>query len=130
MGRTQRNAAEVKQRLLVELDAARSAISQQVALAQVELNPATLARQSMARHRWAWVAGGTLAGVILIRILLPPKFRSDKSGEIARKRGVSALAMGLVVTLVRRALTNYATTHLRDHAKNYLDSILNRRDPV
>ena len=130
MGRKQRDAAEVKRLLLVELDAARSAVTQEVALAQVHLHPATLVRRSLEKHRWAWVAGGAVAGLILIRILLPTKIRSDKSGETARKRGVSVVASGLVFTLVRRAVTNYAAKYLREHAKNYLDSILNRRDPV
>ena len=130
MGRRQREAAEVKRRLVVELDAARRAITHEIGLAQVQFNPASMARRSMERHRWAWVAGGAFAGVILIRLLLPPKFRSDNSGETVRKRGFFALAAGLAFTLVRRAVTSYAAHHLQEHAQNYIDSTLNRRDPV
>lgn len=136
MGRTQRDAAEVKRRLLAELEEARSTISREASLAAVELNPSTLVHRSLQKHRWAWIAGGTVAGAVLIRFLLPrknlpaPKFRSDNSDETARKRGVAAVVGGIIFTLVRRAATNYATTHLKEHAKNYVESILNRRDPV
>ena len=130
MGRKQRDAAEVKRRLIVELDEARHGIAYHAAMAQQELNPATIVRRSVEKHRWVWVAGSAFAGMILIRMLLPPKFRSDKSGETDKKRGVSAVALGLVFSLVRRAVTNHATKLLREHAKNYLESILNRRDPV
>ena len=130
MGRKQRDAAELKRQLIVELDAARSGISFHAQQAQQELNPATLVRRNVEKYRWAWIAGGAFAGVILIRMLMPPKFRSDNSGETARKRGVSAMASGLVFTLVRRAVTNFATKQLREHAQNYFESILKRRDPV
>ena len=130
MGRQQRDTAEIKRRLIVELDEARCGISHHASLAQEELNPAALVRKNVEKYRWAWIAGGAFAGVILIRVLFPPKFRSDKSGETATKRGVSAMALGLVFTLVRRAATNYATKHFREHAQHYIDSILNRRDPV
>ena len=129
MGR-KRDAAEVKHRLLVELAEARTAITREAALAQVQLNPAAIARRSMEKHRWAWIAGGTVAGLILIRILMPPKFRSDNSAKTARKRGVGAFAAGFIFDLARRAVTNYASTHLREHAQNYLATILNRQDPV
>ena len=127
MGR-KRDAAEVKSRLLAELGEARIAITREAALAQVQLSPAAIARRSLDKHRWAWVAGGAIAGLLFIRILLPPKFRSDNSGKPARKRGVTAFASGFIFDLARRALTNYASTHLREHAQNYLDTILNRQD--
>lgn len=139
MGHKQGDAAELKRQLTAELEAARHAISREVALVQVQLNPARIAKRSMEKHRWAWVGGGVLAGVILVRLLLPPRsrtinfeasnFRSDKSGETARKRGVSAVAMGLVFNLIRRAATNYAVKHFREHALNYVDTILKRHGP-
>jgi len=42
----------------------------------------------------------------------------------------SGFAAGLIFDLARRAVTNYASTHLREQAKNYLATILNRQDPV
>ncbi len=129
MGRT-RDAAEVKARLLKELAQARTAISREAALAQAQLSPAVVMRRSLEKHRWAWMAGGVVGGLLLIRILLPPKIRSDNSGETARKRGIAAVLSGLVFDLARRAATQYATTHLRAHAQNYVDTILNRQDPV
>ncbi len=136
MGRTQRDAAEVKKRLVAELDEARRTISEEASQVAVELRPSNLVHRSLEKHRWAWIAGGTMAGVLLIRMLLPSKnlpvakFRSDNSNETIKKRGVAAILSGIIFTLVRRAATNYATTHLREHAKNYVESILNRRDPV
>ena len=136
MGRTQRDAAEVKRRLLAELDEARRSIASEASEVAVQLSPATLMHRSLEKHRWAWIAGGTLAGAVLIRFLLPSKkavvtqFRSDNSSETDKKRGVAVVVSGIIFTLVRRAVANYATTHLREHAKNYFESILNRRDPV
>ncbi len=139
MGHKQRDTAEVKRQLMEELDLARHGITRELALVQVQLNPARIARRSMEKHRWAWVGGGVLAGVILVRLLLPPRsrsvnfeasnFRSDKSGETARKRGVSAAVTGVVFNLIRRAATNFAVKQFREHALNYVDTILKRRDP-
>ena len=40
------------------------------------------------------------------------------------------MASGLFFTLVRRAVTNYATKYLKEHAQKYVESILNRQGPV
>jgi hypothetical protein len=118
----------LKLQLVQDLQAARHALVQETHLAQVDLRPAALLSRSFAEHRTAWLIGGAVAGILLIRVLLPPKhIRSDKNDQPATKRGFRATITSLALSLARRAAMNYATDHFKDTAQNYLDSLLTRQ---
>lgn len=127
MGSSQPTTAELKRKLIIELDRARVELGHESRMARAEFSPAAMAKRSLVKHKVAWVIGGVVTGVIVIRLLLPPKFRSDKFADSDTKRGFSGMLKGLFMTLARRAATNYATTHLKDHLQHYLESVLKRQ---
>lgn len=128
MGRPQ-STTELKRQLLLELDSARAELANESRLARTEWNPATLARRSLEKHKLAWIVGGVVTGLVVIRLIFPPKFRSDKFGGSDTKRGFSGMMSGLFFTVARRAAMNFATTHLKDHLQNYLAAVLKRQGP-
>jgi hypothetical protein len=127
MGRSQPTTAEVKQQLVAELNRARAELAHESHLARAEWNPLSLAQRSFSKHKLAWIIGGVAAGAIAVRLLLPPKFRSDKFSSSDTKRGSRGLFGSLFMMLARRAAMNFASTHLKDYLQNYLESVLKRQ---
>jgi hypothetical protein len=125
--RTPAATAALKLALVQQLHSARHDLAHQTRLAQVDLRPAALMQRSFAEHRTAWLVAGAVAGVVLIRVLLPAKNSIDKNSPPAKKRGFRGLLGTLAMTLARRAAMNYATDHFKDSAQNYLDSLLKRQ---
>ena len=95
MGQPTPNTAELKRRVIAELELARADLFKETRRAQVDWNPATLARRSLQKHKVLWLIGGAVTGLILVRLVFPPKIRSDKSGGSDRKRGFSGIVGGL-----------------------------------
>ena len=124
-GKSETTAA-LKLQLVQQLRGARNALAQEARLAHVDLSPVAMLRRSFAEHRTAWLIAGGVAGIILIRAVLPTKIRSDKNTEPAKKRGFRGLLTTLALSLARRAAMNYATDHFKDSAQNYLDSLIKR----
>jgi len=129
MGQPTPNTAELKRRVIAELELARAELFKETRRAQVDWNPLTLARRSLQKHKFWWLIGGAVTGLILVRLAFPPKFRSDKSGGSDRKRGFSGIFGGLLFKAARTAAFNYATKHFKDQAETYLHSMLNRQAP-
>jgi len=129
MGQPSPNSAELKRQIIAELELARSALFTETKRAQADWNPVTLATRSFQKHKVAWIVGGAVTGLIVVRLLFPPKIRSDKFGGSDKKRGFSGFLSGLVFKAARNAAINYATTHFKDQAENYLHSMLNRQAP-
>jgi hypothetical protein len=129
MARSQPATSDLKRQLVVELDRARLALAHQTQLAQTHLSPAALVQRSVQKHKVAWIITGVVAGAVVVRMLLPPKFRSDKSSQSDKKRGVSGILRNIVFTVAQRAAMNFAKEHFQDQARSYLDSLLNRQGP-
>ena len=110
MGRPQPTTSELKRQLLLELDSARAELTHESRLARTEWNPATLARRSLEKHKLAWVIGGVVAGLVIVRLILPPKFRSDKFGGSDTKRGFSGMAMEAEYTITSPHSSNATVT--------------------
>jgi hypothetical protein len=129
MGQPTPNTAELKRRIIAELELARADLFKETRRAQVDWNPVTLAQRSLQKHKVLWLIGGAVTGLILVRLVFPPKIRSDKSGGSDRKRGFSGIFGGLLFKAARTAAFNYATKHFKDQAETYLHSMLNRQAP-
>ena len=129
MARSEPATSDLKRQLVADLERARAGLARETRLAQEQLTPAALVQRSVARHKLAWVIGGVIVGVAVVRLLLPPKFRSDKSAGSDRKRGVSSVLQNLAFTVARTAAMNFAKDHFKDQARSYLDSLLNRKGP-
>jgi hypothetical protein len=124
-----REPAEVKRRLLQELEHARVDLITHGQLAREELSPKALVSKSLAQNKVAWIIGGTVAGLLLVRILFPPKIKSDNSGHSYKTGWLSRLFQSVTSTLVKRAATQVASHYLKDSAQNYLTSLFQRPRP-
>ena len=134
MARSQSATSDLKRQLVEELESARAGLAQETRLAQTHLSPAAIVQRNVEKHKVAWIVGGVVVGVVIVRLLLPPKIRSDKSSQSDKKRGVSGVLRSLAFTVAQRAAMNFAKDHFKDHfkdqARSYLDSLLNRQGPA
>jgi hypothetical protein len=120
--------AALKAALVVQLQQARHDLARETRLAQTHLSPLAIARRSFTEHKIAWIAGASLAGIALVRTLLPARNnRRDKNDQTSKKRGLRGLLSSLAMTLAKRAAMNFATAHFKDSATSYLDSLLKRQ---
>jgi hypothetical protein len=124
-----RTSAEVKQRLLQELNHARVELQTHSQLAREELSPAALVSKTVAQHKLAWIIGGTVTGLLLIRIILPAKNRSDNSSRPDKTSWLSGIFKSVASTLAKRAATQLASHYLKDSTENYLTSLFQRPGP-
>lgn len=129
MARSTPATSALKRQLVLDLELARASLAEQTRKAQAQFSPFALVQRSVQRHKVAWIIGGIVAGVAIVRLLLPPKFRSDKSGQSDKTRGFTGIMRSLFFTVAQRAAMNYAKTHFKDQARAYFDSFLNRQGP-
>lgn len=115
-----------KQQAIHDLELARNILGEELSLAAVELSPRLMVQRSLKEHRWAWIGGAGVAGLVLVRLLMPTrrKFERDNSAPSATKSGLIALILASMLGMVRRAALNYAT----QHAKSYLHQYLSRHE--
>ncbi|MDZ4289703.1 MAG: hypothetical protein U0984_17185 [Prosthecobacter sp.] len=115
-----------KQQAIHDLEAARNALGEHLCQAAEELNPRTMVRRSMQEHRWMWMAAAGVAGLGLVRLLMPArrKFERDNAAPSATKSGLIALILTAMLGMARRAALNFAT----QHAKSYLHQYLSRHE--
>jgi hypothetical protein len=125
----QESASEIKQRLVAELRDARLGLAQESKAARDHYRPTAIAARSFQQHKIGWIIGGTIAGLLAVRLLLPTKNRSDISGKSAKKRGFSGLLSGIALTLAQRAAMNYAKDHLQNHFKDTFSTFFDRPGP-
>jgi hypothetical protein len=121
-----RESAEVKRRLLRELDSARVDLQAHGQLAREELSPKALVSKSLAQNKVAWIIAGTAAGLLLVRVLFPPKIKSDNSCYSYKTGWLSRLFQSVTSTVVKRAASQLASHYLKDSAQNYLTSFFQR----
>jgi len=115
-----------KQQALKDLDRARSLLSSHLQLATEELNPKVIVSRSLREHPWIWAGAAGIAGLFLVRGLMPGrggKFERDNFGASATKGGLIALILSPVLGMVRqeawkygsRFLQTYLTQHFSQH---------------
>jgi hypothetical protein len=116
--------AELKLRLVRQLHDARAALSTEASHAREQYRPLAIASRSFASNRLAWVAGGTVAGILLLRILWPSKNGSDISGKSAKTRGFTGLLWSVAQALAQRAVLKYAQDQIQKNFQNGIKSTL------
>jgi hypothetical protein len=111
-----------KEQALQNLETARAALGEHLYQAAAEFNPRTMVRQSMEQHRWGWIAGAAIAGLLLVRLVLPRrrKFERDNAAASATKGGLIALILAPMLGMVRRAALTYATNYAKNQLRQYL----------
>lgn len=110
-----------KQQALRDLDEARVQLGVHIHLATEEWNPRLILRQSMQRHLWAWVTAAGLGGLLLWRVLMPPrpgKFDRDISSASDTKKGFMALLTLPLLGMARQAAMKYGTQFLQSYLTN------------
>lgn len=118
--RPPRPAVKTKAQVLQELDSARAELGVHLRHATEEWSPAAVVRRSFERHRWLWMAGGTLAGVLFVRLLSPSaqgKFRRDNSEAPVKKSGLIWQILSPVAPLARQ----FALKHGLELLQSYLN---------
>lgn len=128
MGKPTPSTAELKRQIIAELELARAGLVIETRRARDDWNPLAMVQRSLRNHPAVWIAGSAVVGFVAMRLLFPPKFRSDKSTGSDRKRGFSAILGSLLFKTARNAAINYFTQHFKDQAESYLYSKLNRHE--
>lgn len=107
-----------KQQILKDLETARSQLSGHLHRAGEELNPKTLVQNSVRQHPWAWAGAAAVAGLLLVRGLMPRKvvkIERDNLGTSATKGGLIALILTPLIGIARQAALKYGTQYLQSY---------------
>ncbi|MBL9114156.1 MAG: hypothetical protein JNJ83_04045 [Verrucomicrobiaceae bacterium] len=131
----QESPEALKQRILQQLEASRSTIEEQATQVRDEYRPMAIASRSFSSHKALWIAGGVVAGLVVIKLLLPSRNnRSDISAKSAKTRGLTGLVRGVAFALAQRAVVNYIQDRVQEKiptsVKDSLISILQREPPA
>ena len=119
-----------KEQALRDLAEARGVLGEHFHQAKAEWRPSVMVKHSMQTHRWVWVAAAGVTGMLLVRIMMPPKqppkrikIERDKSTSSATKGGLGALILTAVLGLARQSAikygTKYAQTYLHQHLSRH-----------
>lgn len=112
-----------KQQALNDLDRARSLLTAHLELAKEELNPRTIVTRSVRSHPWAWVTGAAVAGLFLVRTLIPAKpkkIERDNFGASATKGGLIALILPPLLAMVRQNAWKYGSQYLQSYLTQHI----------
>lgn len=107
-----------KQQALRDLELARHELARETGLVAEEWSPRAVMARSFERYRYIWIAGGVVAGLSAIKLLMPSGSSRDADEdddlEIERpqpSRGLSSGLLGLLagplISMGRKAVTNY-----------------------
>lgn len=120
MARQQQERLTPKQQALRDLEDARASLAHHASLAAEDWSPKALLTRSVEKHRALWVGGAVVAGLAVIRLILPSGAQGDRQDNFfsgARSRGVFALLLGPLIAFARRSVLNYGSqwfeTYLR-----------------
>lgn len=111
---------KTKAQVLRELDSARAELGVHLRHATEEWSPSAVMRRSIERHRWVWMAGSTVAGLLLVRLLTstaPSKFRRDNSDAPVKKSGLIWQILSPVAPLAQQ----FALKHGLEFLQSYLN---------
>lgn len=107
-----------KQQALRDLELARHDLARESGLAADEWSPRAVLARSFDNHRLLWIAGGLVAGLAAIRLLLPsaaPRGEDGFDHDLAARRrpsggltgGIVGLLAGPLIQMGRKAMTEY-----------------------
>jgi hypothetical protein len=107
-----------KQQALRDLELARHELARETGLVAEEWSPRAVLTRSFERYRMLWIAGGVVAGLATIKLLMPSGSSRDDDNfdddEIERPppprglgRGLLGLMAGPLINMGRKAVTNY-----------------------
>ncbi len=116
-----------KQEALRDLDLARSLLGHHLHDAKEEWSPRALATRSFKQHTKAWLIGGTIAGLVVVKALLPgksspPKNKRDKNGASATNRGLAAMLLAPLLGILQTAALNYGRQYLNSYLQKQLSA--------
>jgi hypothetical protein len=105
----QESAEAVKQRILQQLEASRSSLVEEAAQVREEYRPMAIASRSFNDHKGWWIAGGVVAGLVLIKLVLPSRSKKNAVAPVkaASSSGISSLVRGVVFAVAQRAVIHY-----------------------
>ena len=98
MGKPSSNTAELKRKIIADLELARADLFIETRRAKADWNPVTLVSRSFHKHKVVWLIGGAVTGLFMVRLLFPPKSRSDKFGGSDKKPRISKIRLRITST--------------------------------
>ncbi|MBB5037991.1 hypothetical protein [Prosthecobacter dejongeii] len=107
-----------KLQAIKDLDLARAQLGSHLHLASEELNPKVIISRSLREHPWIWAGGAAIAGLLLIRGLMPSsrsKIERDNLSASATKGGLIALILSPMLGMVRQAAWKYGSQYLQSY---------------
>ena len=107
-----------KQQALRDLELARHDLARETGLVAEEWSPRAVLTRSFERYRMLWIAGGVVAGLAAIKLLMPSgssrdedSFDEDENDRPVPSRSLSSGLLGLVagplINMGRKAVTSY-----------------------
>lgn len=107
-----------KQQALRDLELARHDLARETGLVAEEWSPRAVMARSFERYRYLWIAGGVVAGLAAIKLLMPSgssrdedRYDEDENDRPAPSRSLRSGLLGLVagplINMGRKAVTNY-----------------------
>lgn len=118
MARQQQEPLSAKQQALLDLEAARASVAHHGHLVVEEWNPKAVIGRSFEKHRFWWLTGAALAGLVVIRSLRPSSLNQngrDKVNASAKNRGFFSFLLAPALALGRRKLVDQATRILESY---------------
>lgn len=121
MDRRAQEQRDLKRQAILDIERARTALSYHTGRASVEFSPAAFLSRSFHRHRMAWIIGGAVAGLVVVRLILAPghgKNKRDSSADSGSNRTLSRLLTGSLFAAARKAAIAYAGKFVQDYIKH------------
>lgn len=107
-----------KQQALHDLEEARGSLAYHASHAAEEWSPKAIITRSVHKHRALWIGGAAVAGLVLIKAILPSRGSSrhhEASLSGAQRSGLFALLLSPLIGLARKSLMSYGTQMVQSY---------------
>ncbi|MBN8419925.1 MAG: hypothetical protein J0L73_13485 [Verrucomicrobia bacterium] len=107
-----------KQQALHDLEEARGSLAYHASHAAEEWSPKAIITRSVHKHRALWIGGAAVAGLVLIKAVLPSRDSSrhhEASLSGAQRSGLFALLLSPLIGLARKSLMSYGTQMVQSY---------------
>ena len=115
--------ADRKAQLVQELELSRAGLAVSLGGVRQDLNLSAHLKKAIARRKFAWLAGAVVGGLILTRFIFRKKkpVHGEAEARIGQlnqsgRAGAWLSVLGLMVSLLKPAVTNFLSQRLADYA--------------
>jgi hypothetical protein len=112
-----------KQQALHDLEYARASLAHHAAHAAQEWTPQAIFTRSVQKHRAVWIGAAAIAGLAVLKAILPSRGGPPPSGgsfSNAKRSGMLALLLSPLLALARRSVMSYGTQWVETYLRQKL----------